>query len=67
MEVWIDRDLVDVNITVPCKLCSTECISVGNGYCLDCYLARLKDVLINDYPVSGPEVIDTLKKKGMNI
>jgi hypothetical protein len=52
---WSDNK--DVNILIPCRLCSKESVSVtGAKYCLDCYRELLTNVILKYYPVSGKDV-----------
>ena len=34
-------------ILIPCKTCSNESISVGNGYCRVCYMELITNAILN--------------------
>ena len=67
MSEWINRDLDYIGNTDPCKCCSEPSIPIGSGYCYECYKEKLTEVILGKYPVSGKEVLEKLKKKGMDI
>jgi hypothetical protein len=61
-----ERPKFDSGVTdsmVPCSLCSEESFAVGSGYCREHFTEALTNAILNQYPVSGPELLNKMEKK----
>lgn len=49
-----------MNQNPPCKLCRKENVSICHGYCLEHYMVRLIEYCLEEYPITGRDVIEKL-------
>ena len=70
MSVPWKRPENEISTIIP--FCKTACcyfraMSVGNGYCLDCYMFFLYRVITEEYPVSSKDVIEKIERRNKYI